>query len=119
MALKRALTYCLANAILLSPITAAAADLSGWVDLHTHPATHLAFGRKLIHGVPDVGSLIPADADCNHDVTAQDINHALSQDRSTHAGWNLFNNQCGDNIREQVIDQLQASNGAIQTPHAA
>lgn len=105
--------------LLASTTPVSAADLSGWVDLHAHPATHLAFGRKLIHGAPDVGSLIPADADCDHDVTARDINHALGHDKSTHGGWNLFNNPCGDNIREQVIDQLQASNGAVQTPQAA
>lgn len=115
----RARTHFLLLSLLVGTTPVAAADLSGWVDLHTHPATHLAFGRKLVHGAPDVGSLLPVDASCAHDVTARDINHALGQDRSTHGGWNLFNNPCGDSIREQVIDQLQVSNGAVQTPNAA
>ena len=34
--------------------------LNGWADLHTHPMSHLAFGGKLFHGAPDVGSLLPA-----------------------------------------------------------
>ncbi len=35
-------------------------ELSGWVDLHTHPMVNLAFSGKLVYGGVDVGSLMPA-----------------------------------------------------------
>lgn len=96
-----------------------APGLSGWVDLHAHPMTHLGFGGKLIHGAPDVGSIIPADANCQQRVKATSLNHALGPDNSTHGGWGAFDNGCGDDIRKAVIDQLQASKGAVVTPDRA
>jgi hypothetical protein len=44
---------------------AAPTRLRGFVDLHTHPLSNLAFGGKLIYGGVDVGSLLPSDPDCN------------------------------------------------------
>ena len=35
--------------------------LHGWVDMHTHPMVNLGFGGKLVHGAPDIGSLITVD----------------------------------------------------------
>jgi hypothetical protein len=85
--------------------------LTGFVDLHTHPLANLAFGGKLLYGgidaAPGGGSLLPADPDCNHNVRATTMQQALGHDRSTHGGWNLFNNGCGDLIREKVIHTLQ------------
>ncbi len=91
-------------------------QLSGWVDLHAHPMTHLAFGGKLIHGAPDVGSLIPADSACRHKVRATSLEHALGTDNSTHGGWGMFDNGCGDDFRKAVVDALQSENGALVTP---
>ncbi len=93
-------------------------ELEGWIDLHAHPMTNLGFGGKLIHGGPDVGSLLPADAGCNHNVRARSMAQALGEDNSTHGGWGL-DNGCGDDIRKAVIDNLQSSKHAAVTPDRA
>jgi len=77
--------------------------------------TNLAFGGKLIHGGVDVGSLLPADDHCNHNVRATNWQQALGNDNSSHGGYGLFDNQCGDDIRKQVILTLQGVNGALVT----
>ena len=81
--------------------------LSGWVDLHTHPMSHLGFGKKLLHGVPDIGSLVPAGTrNCNPtDFRATTISEALGNCSSTHGGWGVANT-CGDHIRSFVISGL-------------
>ena len=94
-------------------------ELFGWVDMHTHPMANLAFGGKLIHGAPDVGSLLPADNNCQKNIRAESMEHALCDDRSSHAGWNLISNPCGDTIRQSVIDALQEENKAYKTPDGA
>jgi hypothetical protein len=86
--------------------------LWGFVDLHTHPMANLAFGGKLLYGGPDIGSLLPADPTCKHNVRANDEVQALGHDKSTHGGVNFINpldNPCGDAIREQVIHAFQQS----------
>jgi len=88
-----------------TPIAVAPA-LYGFVDMHTHPMSNLAFGGKLIHGGPDVGSLLPADADCHQKVRATSLEQALGNDNGTHGGWGL-DNGCGDEIRKQVIKSLE------------
>ena len=88
--------------------------LHGFVDLHTHPLANLGFGGKLFYGGIDVGSLLPADPNCNHDVRAGSMEQALGHDNSTHGGWGAFDNKCGDDIRTQVIHQIQQG-----TPGAA
>ena len=85
--------------------------LRGFVDLHTHPLANLGFGGKLFYGGPDVGSLLPADPDCHHDVRAASEAQALGHDRSTHGGYDLFSNQCGDLLRGDMIHTLQSSLG--------
>jgi microsomal dipeptidase-like Zn-dependent dipeptidase len=97
--------------------TTAAAQVSklhGFVDLHTHPLANLGFGGKLFYGGVDVGSLLPADPNCNHDVRAGSMQQALGHDNSTHGGWGAFDNKCGDDIRKQIIHQIQQG-----TPGAA
>ncbi len=91
--------------------TATPADpprLNGWVDMHTHPMSHLGFGKKLLHGVPDPGSLIPAGTRfCNpQDTRATNIHDALGNCSSTHGGWGLAVNECGDSVRSTVISEL-------------
>ncbi len=93
--------------------------LRGWVDMHTHPMVHLGFGGKLVHGAPDVGSLIPTDNRCRHRVRATSLEHALGDDNSTHGGWGALDNTCGDTIRNKVIHTLQKELKAFETPDRA
>ena len=82
--------------------------LNGWVDMHTHPVSHLAFGKRLLHGAPDVGSLIPRGTrNCNPtDFRATTITEALGNCNGTHGSWNPTNNACGDTVRSLVISNL-------------
>lgn len=82
--------------------------LSGWVDMHTHPMSHLAFGKRLLHGAPDIGSIIPRGTrNCNPtDFRATTITEALGNCNGTHGGWNPTNNSCGDTVRSLVISNL-------------
>lgn len=79
--------------------------LTGWVDLHTHPMSHLGFGRKAMHGVPDLGCIVPAGTrDCNsNEYRASTIDQALGHCNSTHGGWGL-DNTCGDYLRAGIIN---------------
>ena len=89
--------------------------LSGWADLHTHPMINLAFAGKLIHGGVDVGSLLPADDQCNKNIRATSVPQALGADRPSHGGWNALNFQCGDNFRQFFIREFQDKNEALMT----
>jgi microsomal dipeptidase-like Zn-dependent dipeptidase len=91
-------------------------SLRGFADLHTHPMINLSVGGKLVHGGPDVGSLLPTDSKCQHRVRARSIAQALGTDNSTHGGFGAFDNPCGDDIRKQVIDNFQQQNEALVTP---
>lgn len=93
--------------------------LSGWVDLHTHPMINLAFGGKLIHGGVDVGSLLPADDQCNKRIRATSTAQALGADSPSHGGWNAVNFQCGDNFRQFFIHEFQDKNEALTTASPA
>src|ERR1035441_7780014 len=79
--------YCFASVMIGGSIGAhhggVAARLRGFVDLHTHPLSNLGFGGKLVYGGVDVGSLLPADPDCHHDVRATSMQQALGHDNST------------------------------------
>jgi hypothetical protein len=90
----------------------APAGLTGYVELHAHPLANVGFGGKLVYGGPDIGSLLPSDPDCMRRARALSMPQALGHDRSTHAGWDPFNNPCGDSIREQVIHVVQMANNA-------
>ena len=81
--------------------------LNGFVDMHTHPMSYLGFGKKLVHGVPDEGSIIPAGTrNCNPtDLIATNIHDALGNGSSTHGGWGL-NNVCGDYTRAFIISNF-------------
>ena len=94
--------------------------LHGWVDMHTHPlALYLGFNPKLLHGGNDIGSLLPTDSQCRNHVRASDMGHALGPDNPTHGGWDALKNLCGDDIRQQVINNVQKENKAVQTPFMA
>ena len=82
--------------------------LRGFVDLHTHPLSTLGFGGLLIYGGIDDKAYLPHDPDCNNGVfTTNGINQALGHDRSTHGGYNLIDNQCGNLFREFFIHKFQ------------
>jgi microsomal dipeptidase-like Zn-dependent dipeptidase len=87
----------------------ASTKLRGFVDLHTHPLSNLAFSGKLVYGGVDVGSTLPADPNCNRRATASSIDQALGHDGSTHGGYNAVNNQCGDSLREIIVHGFQSS----------
>ncbi len=80
-------------------------ELVGYVDMHTHPMSYLGFGKKVIHGVPDVGLLLPAGTnDCNPtDRRTTSIADALGNCNATHGGWGT-ENSCGDYIRASVLN---------------
>src|SRR3989442_15015238 len=93
--------------------------LTGFVDLHTHPLANLGFGGKLIYGGVDVGALLPADPDCQHRERATSEQQALGHDKSTHGGWDLFSNGCGDEFRKRVIHEVQRGNRGADEPEGA
>ncbi len=81
--------------------------LNGFVDMHTHPMSHLGFGGKLMHGSPDTGLLmLSGTRNCNPaPFRAGTIEQALGSCSSTHGGWGL-NNPCGDHLRAAVLNNL-------------
>jgi len=102
----------------LNPAVLQVPPLWGWVDLHTHPMSNLAFGGKLFHGGVDVGSLLPAvqmptDPQCRFDARATTVAEALSDDAPTLA--DPFQSKCGNAIRTAIAGALQAANNAVVT----
>ena len=98
--------------------------LNGWADLHTHPMSNLAFGGKIFHGGPDVGSLLPAvdvpktgfDLNplpvCLPDHRAANMNEALGSDSPTHGDHGQ--SRCGNDLRKALIlimELMKGSNG--------
>jgi microsomal dipeptidase-like Zn-dependent dipeptidase len=102
------------------------AKLWGAADLHTHPMSHLSMGGKLMHGMPDVGSLAPPGTikegnGCNQrEVRTTFIDQALPDCSATHGGWGI-DNTCGDSIRAAVINLIydQEFIHKIKLPHKA
>jgi microsomal dipeptidase-like Zn-dependent dipeptidase len=68
----------------------------GFVDLHTHPMSHLGFGGALIHGAPD-GDIRKELGDCN----------------CTHGGWGV-DNRCGNTMRMALMSQVDSENVHLQ-----
>lgn len=69
----------------------------GLADLHTHPMSHLALGKRVFHGQPD-GPIESALSDCNCD----------------HGGPGL-DNGCGNYLREMVMAAFDGESPA--SPH--
>ncbi|HEY2946716.1 MAG TPA: membrane dipeptidase [Vicinamibacteria bacterium] len=96
---------------------AAAQNLQGYADLHTHPMSYLGFGEKAVHGAPDIGGLLPAGTRaCNAtELRATSIEQALGDCNSTHGGWGL-DNTCGDYLRALIINVAIDSNFTYKLP---
>ncbi len=89
--------------------------LFGAADTHTHLMSHLSMGGKLMHGAPDLGSLMPAGTiyksvgdpfgkDCNvNDIRAASVEEALGNCNATHGGWGV-DNTCGNYLRAMLIN---------------
>ncbi len=90
----------------------------GYVDMHTHLMSHLAFGGKIMYGTPDPqapalagtffrGSDISHSEQCNTSMEpAGSMARALGDCNVVHGGWGMFDNNCGDPIRQQVVNDL-------------
>ncbi len=84
----------------------ASSPLKGFVDLHTHPMSHLGFGRKAMHGAPDINIIVPASTSLgcgSRQTRARNMLEALGNCNATHGGWGI-DNTCGDYIRAAIIN---------------
>lgn len=111
-----------ASPLFSSKLNDGKATLRGFVDLHTHPMSHLGFGGHVVHGAPDVGVLMPAgqiwrDNDCNQSPErAKSQAQALGSCYAAHAGKDWIKNKCGNDIRRLVLDGMEDGNHANK-PH--
>lgn len=71
--------------------------LWGFVDMHTHPMSHLGFGRKIMHGQPDN----PSDQ--------ANIAAALGNCNASHGGWGI-DNTGGNYIRMSILKMMDKKN---------
>lgn len=67
-----------------------ALPLWGFVDMHTHPLSNLAFGTELFYGAP-----------------YGNINQALENCNGYHGGPGLFDNRQGNEFRRNLVDQTE------------
>jgi microsomal dipeptidase-like Zn-dependent dipeptidase len=74
--------------------------------------SYLGFGGKAVHGVPDIGGLIPVGTrDCNENESrAASIKQALGDCNSTHGQLGVFDNPCGDYLRAAIINYAADDN---------
>lgn len=100
-------------AVPITPVTPVAAlpALHGFVDMHAHLMSNIAFGGKLVYGGVDVGSIVPIDRGGCYYINAASESDALNQENMAHGGWGL-DNGCGDVVREAFIHTFQRALGA-------
>ncbi len=92
------------TAVISTPPVSTVPPLVGFVDLHTHPASYLGFGGKLIYGAVDVGADLPPGS-CNPSVARNEYD-ALSLEYVWY-GPSVPNNPCGDSLRATIIPLLE------------
>ena len=63
----------------------------GFADMHTHPMSYLGFAEAVMHGQPDGGAVDPTN-----------IALALGDCNCLHGGYDFFNNQCGNYLRQAL-----------------
>lgn len=85
------------NELSPSPVDNTQTPLWGFVDMHTHPMSHLGFGRKIMHGQPDN----PSDQ--------TNIGAALGNCNATHGGWGI-DNTGGNYIRMSILKMMDKKN---------
>jgi microsomal dipeptidase-like Zn-dependent dipeptidase len=102
----------------LAELNAPGRPLRGIVDMHTHPMSHLAFGGKLFHGAPDVGSSMPTNSvRCGWNAApARTAGEALPPCFATHGGHDVLTNGCGDTIRHELIKQVEKDKNVFHGP---
>jgi microsomal dipeptidase-like Zn-dependent dipeptidase len=68
--------------------------------------SHLAMGHKLIYGAPDIGSIVPAGTYfCNpENYRAETVEQCLGNCNSSHGGWGLTDNGCGNYLRAAILN---------------
>lgn len=94
--------------------------IRGVVDMHAHFMSHLAFGGKLFHGAPDVGSrMLAGTHNCWPEFTTTKAVHALPRCNSTHGGHDLFTNTCGNYIRNAVLSAMESAVDDAHSYHGA
>jgi microsomal dipeptidase-like Zn-dependent dipeptidase len=93
-------------------------QLKGYVDMHTHLMSHLAFGGKVLYGAPDENTLMLKGSiyrgwDLFKPTTCNEINEvpgsvgrALSDCNAIHGGWGATDNNCGNTIRAEIVNKV-------------
>jgi hypothetical protein len=76
--------------------------LSGWVDLHTHPMSNLAFGGQLFWGGQDESAFQTIDTRCRGNQAATGIADALGPE-----------NSCNNLIRKGIVFAVQQMAGGV------
>lgn len=103
--------------LLFGTLPVSAQTLTGFVDMHTHPMSHLAFGGMIVYGAPDTGALMLSTQkyrgfdlfrpECNTtNEPAGNLADALGNCNALH-GAPGADNDCGDLIRSAIIDQVE------------
>lgn len=116
-ATARAARWTLLLALLFCALPASAQQLSGFVDMHTHPMSNLGFGGMVLYGAPDTGTLMLAtqkyrgfdlfNPECNtSNELAGNLGDALGNCNAMHGAPGL-DNDCGDLIRSAIIDKVE------------
>ena len=99
------------------PARAQTQTLGGFVDMHTHPMSHLGFGGKIVYGAPHSKALMLRgqkyrgfdlfNPECNtSNEMAGSPEDALGNDNALH-GAPGADNDCGDLIRSAIVDEIE------------
>jgi len=107
----------------LCSVSSKAQPLDGFVDMHTHPMSHLGFGGMIMYGAPDSHSLMLGgqkyrgfnffEKECNTaPEEAGSVEGALSFCNAMHGGYGAGTrsfgdaNDCGDHIRAEIVNTV-------------
>jgi len=104
-------------ALVLCGLPAAAQNLEGFADMHTHPMSHLGFGGMVVYGAPDTTSLMLSTqkyrynfwgTDCNTgNELAGSLEDMLGNCNALHGAPGWPDNECGDIIRSAIVDKVE------------
>lgn len=93
-------------------LSAHARKLQGFVDMHTHPMSHLGFGGVVMYGAPDESAMmlkwVPTPLWCfNTYEAAGPISESLGNCNAIHGAPGFPDNVCGDLIRNAITDKIE------------